>query len=213
MKMLSVERSGWVLRAGMLGLLLAAGCASQGEVVNLTIPSLREPGTPAAAKTATPSIAVLKFDDKRANKAWLGTHTGRMGGEERFNVRGNDAGQAVASALVDYLKAKGWQAAMVSDAAKANSDVTLSGEILEMDVDAKAGWFSTELSSKSKVMVQGTNRADASKVRMTLTGTGTDKVFWFSESDAQSLINDVLQESFSKLPSSTRFEGGSMRLN
>ncbi len=201
------------VRLGVMGILLIAGCASQGEVVNLSIPALREPGGQAMVKAAGPTVSILRFEDRRANKAWLGTHTGRMGGEERFNVRGNDAGQAVANALADYLKSKGWQATVVSDAAKAGSDVTISGEILEMDVDAKAGFFSTELTSKSKVAVQGNNRTDGSKVRMTLTGTGSDKVFWFSENDAQSLINDVLAESFSKLPSSTKFESGALRLN
>lgn len=199
--------------AGLVGMLLVAGCASQGEVVNLSIPTLREPGNVAVSKTAGPTVSVVRFDDKRANKAWLGTHTGRMGGEERFNVRGNDAGQAVANALADYLKGKGWQAVVVPDAARAASDITLSGEILEMDVDAKAGFFSTELTSKSKVAVQGNNRVDGSKVRMTLTGTGSDSVFWFSPNDAQSLVNDVLSESFSKLTTSTKFENGALRLN
>ncbi|MFO0774160.1 MAG: hypothetical protein U0172_05805 [Nitrospiraceae bacterium] len=204
--------AGMGVRIGLLSMIFATGCASQGEVVNLTIPSAPAANA-SAAKAEGPSVSVLRFEDKRANKAWLGTHTGRMGGEERFNIRGNDAGQAVANALTDYLKSKGWRATAVSDASKANSDVTLSGEILEMDVDAKAGWFLTELTSKSKVLVQGLNRADGSKVRMTLTGTGADKVFWFNENDAQTLINDVLAESFSKFPSSTKFADGGLKLN
>jgi hypothetical protein len=48
---------------------------------------------------------------------------------------------------------------------------------------------------------------------MTLTGGGTDSVFWFSPDDAQNLVNDVMTESFSKLVSSTKFENGALRLN
>ncbi len=198
---------------GLISLLLVAGCASQSEVINLAVPVLREPGSAPVSKTPGPKVSIVRFDDKRANKAWLGTLTGRFGGEERFNVRGNDAGQAVANALADYLRSKGWQATVVSDAAQSASDVTFSGEILEMNVDAKKGFFSTDLSSKAKVMVQGSNRSDGSKVRMTLTGTGSDSVFWFSTDDAQVLVNDVLSESFSKLSSSTKFDNGALRLN
>lgn len=198
---------------GLLGIMvLVGGCASQGEVINLAVPALRDPGTTPVSKSAGPKVGVVRFDDKRSNKAWLGTLTGRFGGEERFNVRGNDAGQAVANALADYLRSKGWQAAVVTDAAQASNDVTLSGEIQDLTVDAKKGFFSTGLTSKSKVMVQGSNRADASKVRMTLTGTGENSVFWFNQDDAQELVNDVLTESFHKLTSQTKFEGKSLKL-
>ncbi len=206
-------RLGGRVGLSLAGILFVVGCAGQSEVVNLSIPSLREPGSAPVSKSAGPTVGVVRFDDKRPNRAWLGTYTGRFGGTERFNVRGNDAGQAVANALADYLRTKGWQAVAVSDASLAGSDVTLSGEILEMDVDAKGGFAGTDLNSKAKLVVQGNNRVDGSKVRMTLTGTGSDSVFWFNQDDAQLLINDVLNESFSKLSTSTKFENGALRLN
>ncbi|GKS57710.1 hypothetical protein YTPLAS18_12370 [Nitrospira sp.] len=201
------------LCVGLLSMvILIGGCASQGEVINLAVPALRDPGNAPVSKNAGPKVGVVRFEDKRSNKAWLGTLTGRFGGEERFNVRGNDAGQAVANALADYLRSKGWQAAVVTDATQASNDVALSGEIQDLSVDAKKGFFSTGLTSKSKVMVQGSNRGDGSKVRMTLTGTGENSVFWFSQDDAQELVNDVLTESFHKLTSQTKFEGGALKL-
>lgn len=208
-----MRKPGNSLWLGLLGVLLLGGCASQSEVINLSVPAIREPGMVAGSKNVGPKVGVVRFDDKRANKAWLGTLTGRFGGEERFNVRGNDAGQAVANALADYLRSKGWQATVVSEASQAGSDVTLSGEILEMNVDAKKGFFKTALSSQAKVMVQGANRSNGSKVRMTLTGTGENSVFWFSQDDAQELVNDVLSESFSKLATQTKFENGALKLN
>ena len=200
---------------GLLGVLATGGCASQGEVINLAVPALRDPGNAPVAKSAKgpgPKVGVVRFDDKRSNKAWLGTLTGRFGGEERFNVRGNDAGQSVANALADYLRSKGWQASVMADSAQSSNDVTLSGEIQELSVDAKKSFFSTTLTSKTKVMVQGSNRSDGSKIRMTLTGNGEHSVFWFNQDDAQELVNDVLVESFSKLSSQTSLENGGLKL-
>jgi hypothetical protein len=185
---------------------MVLGCSGQNEMISLSIPSLRDPAAAGAAKGAGPTVGVVRFEDKR-------TKTGRLGGIEHFGVRGNDPGQAAATALADYLRSKGWHASVMSESAASSADVMVSGEIQDMEVDAKNGFFSTDLSSKVKVLVQGSNKSDGSKVKMTLTGSGTNSVFWFSPDDAQSLVNDVMVESFSKLVTSTKFENSALRLN
>lgn len=196
-----------------LGVVMMLGCSGPSEMISLSIPSMRDPAAAKTAKSAGPTVGVVRFEDKRANRSHLGTKTGRLGGIENFGVRGNDPGQAAATALTDYLRSKGWNASVMSENAASSADVMVSGEIQEMEVDAKNGFFSTDLWSKVKILVQGNNKNDGSKVRMTLTGSGTDSVFWFSPDDAQGLVNDVMTESFSKLVSSTKFENGALRLN
>lgn len=196
-----------------LGVVMMLGCSGQSEMISLSIPGLRDPAVAKQVKGAGPAVGVVRFEDKRANRSHLGTKTGRLGGIEHFGVRGNDPGQAAATAIADYLRSKGWNASVMSENAAGSADVMMSGEIQEMEVDAKNGFFSTDLSSKVKILVQGSNKNDGSKVRMTLTGNGTDSVFWFSPDDAQNLVNDVMTESFSKLVSSTKFENGALRLN
>jgi len=70
----------------------------------------------------------------------------------------------------------------------------------------------TEISSKSKIVVQALNRADKSSVRMTLNGAGTESVFWFDPEDAQGLMNEVLTASLEKLVANTKFENSLLRL-
>jgi hypothetical protein len=88
----------------------------------------------------------------------------------------------------------------------------LSGKLLDLSVDAKSKFLQTEISSKSKIVVQALNREDKSTVRMTLNGVGTESVFWFDPEDAQGLMNEVLTASLEKLVANTKVENNLLRL-
>ena len=115
-----------------------------------------------------------------------------------------------AQGLADYLAARGWQ--IVKPGTKDDADVILSGKILELAVDAKSGVGSTKLTGTSRLAVQARNTADESLVRMTVSGAGSDRVFWFVSDDAQALLNDILNESFDKLMRDVTVEQRMLRL-
>jgi len=204
-----------VLLVCNLGLMVLVGCAGKGEVIPLQVRTNDSVDHAMAKEVGGPSIAVTAFEDSRAEKNRLGTRTHLWGGESYFNVPGGKPGEVAAQAVADYLKSKGWRAELVKpgdSVTESSADVMLSGKLLDLSVDAKSKFFQTEISSKSKIVIQALNRADGSKVRMTLNGVGTESVFWFDPEDAQGLMNEVLTASLEKLAANTKVENNLLRL-
>ena len=192
-----------------VGLMALAGCAGKGEVVTLDI-RVGQPGPEAMAKKADGvSVAVTAFEDARSEKRRLGTRRHLWGGETYFNVPGGKPGDVVPAVVADYLKQKGWRAEV---AKTGGADVTLTGKVLDLSVDAKSKFFSTEITVKTKMAIQAQNAADGSVIRMTLSGDGSQSVFWFEPEDAQSLVNDMLTDSLEKLVANTKVENKLLRL-
>ena len=204
-----------ILLASGLGLIILVGCAGKGEVIPVHVQGSDSAAPAKAMEVSGPSIAVTAFEDSRAEKSRLGTRTHLWGGESYFNVPGGKPGEVAAQAVADYLKSKGWRAELVKpggSVTESSADVMLSGKLLDLSVDAKSKFLQTEISSKSKIVVQALNRADKSTVRMTLNGVGTESVFWFDPEDAQGLMNEVLTASLEKLVANTKFENNLLRL-
>ncbi|TLY16546.1 MAG: hypothetical protein E6K69_03935 [Nitrospirae bacterium] len=206
-----------LLFASGLGLIVLVACAGKGEVIPIDIRGSDSAGPAKTKETGGPSVAVTAFEDSRPEKNRLGTRTHFLGGESYFNLLGGKPGAEVAAqAVADYLKMKGWRAELVKpggSGAESNAEVTLSGKLLDLSVDAKGKFLQTEISSKIKIVVQALNRADGSTVRMTLNGAGTESVFWFDPEDAQGLVNEVLIASLEKLVGNTKVENDLLRLN
>ncbi len=194
-----------------IALMAMVGCAGKGEVIPIHL----QPAPLGAAIAAKPPeavrVSVSPFEDQRDEKNRLGVRTHLWGGESLFNVPGGLPSEAAAQALADYLAARGWQ--IVKPGATDNhADVILSGKILDLSVDAKSGVGSTKLTGSSRLAVQARNTGDQSQVRMTLSGAGSDRVFWFVPDDAQALLNDILNESFDKLLRDVTVEHRRLRL-
>lgn len=204
-----------LLLASGLGLIILIGCAGKGEVILLQVRADDSAGSAMTKEASGLSVAVTAFEDSRSEKNRLGTRTHFWGGESYFNVPGSKPGEVAAQVVVDYLKRKGWRAELVKpggSGTESSADVTLSGKLLDLSVDAKGKFLQTEISSKSKIVVQALNRADGSTVRMTLNGAGTESVFWFDPEDAQGLMNEVLTASLEKLVANTKVENNLLRL-
>jgi hypothetical protein len=188
-----------------MGILGLVGCATK-ETATLNVQAV-----PSASGAFVPkegaSVAVVPFEDSRPEKNRVGVRRHLWGGETTFNVQGGKPGDVVARTMADYLKQKGWRAEMVKgDASAGAQDVLISGKVLDFSVDANSKVFQTEISVRTKIVVEATNKADGSIVRMTLNGDGTQKVFWFDPEDAQDLVSEVLMESFEKLVQGTKWE-------
>ena len=205
-----------LLLASGLGLLVLVACAGKGKVIPIDIRGSDSAGPAMTKEAGGLSVAVTVFEDSRPEKNRLGTRTHFWGGESYFNLLGSKPGSEVAAQVVaDYLKTKGWRAELGKpggSSAEGSADVTISGKLLDLSVDAKGKFLQTEVSSKSKIVVQALNRADGSTIRMTLNGAGTESVFWFDPEDAQGLMNEVLIASLEKLVVNTKVENNLLRL-
>lgn len=188
---------------------LYAGCTNQEEVVPLTIPDT------AASTVGMPnglrelSIGVKRFEDRRHETTLLGVKAGRFGSLDSYNfvVSGADLGQAVADALIRYLAGHGGRASAIRMGAPAMADVIISGEIIDLAADAKSDWLSTRVTAKATLLIEAENQVDGGRIRMTVGASDARSVSWFAPSHAQSLVNQVLTESYAKWNGSIKVEG------
>lgn len=196
-----------------LSWLAVTGCAGKGEVTIVDIPNRQaSPGT-LSPQSQQLRVAVEPFEDARPRKSRLGVRSHLWGGESYFDVPGGSSSEAATQALVQFLNSKGWNAHVVrAGVGSQAADLTISGHVLALSVDAKSRVGSTTLMMRSTIVIRALNHADGSVVRMTLNGAGSDSVFWFAPEDAQQLVNDVLNDSFKQLLHSTRVEGNVVRL-
>ena len=195
-----------------VSLIALAGCAGTGEVIPLQIHPIMTQSERVEKQGATVRVAVGSFEDGRSYKTGLGVRTHLWGGVSYFDVPGGNPADMAAQALTEYLTAKGWQVTK-RGAVNNGADVVLTGKILDLSVHAKSRIGFTEVTTKSKLALQAQNVADGSTIRMTLNGSGGDDIFWFDPEDAQTLVNDVLTDSFSKLLQDTKIENKQLRLN
>lgn len=191
----------------------AGGCAGKGEVVNLDLnvrPMAQEVASDEAVK-----IVVEAFQDQRPDQTRLGIRTHLGGGVTNFNVPGGKSGEAVAEALADFLRHKGWQVGVKKPgltAAEGRTDILLTGTIRELWARAKSQFFKTKLDVKSSLVIKAYNMVDGSTTSLTLDGAATDSVWFFAPEKLQELTNSVLKDSFQKLMLDTRVENRAWRL-
>jgi len=193
----------------LLSSLVITGCAAQGEKIDVKISA--KPGTEAKPPAATDvKVAVVPFQDDRIDRSKLGTRQHLWGGESTFALPNGTVGEASARALADYLKRKGWQAALATNSTGA--DITITGKLLEVAVDAKSGVAHTALTGRNKMVLQADNAADGSKVRETVSGFGSDTVFWFDPEDAEELLNELFDKNFERFLADTKLDGKVLKL-
>ncbi|MBI3806510.1 MAG: hypothetical protein HY281_03200 [Nitrospirae bacterium] len=187
-----------------IGLMILAGCVTKGTV-NLDVQAVPPIGGMAIKKVDGLTITVTAFEDARQEKSGLGVRHHLWGGETTFNVPGGKPGDVVAKVMTDYLTRKGWRV-------NGSPDVTFSGKVLDFSVNAESKLGSTEITVKTKVIVQALNKADGSLIRMTINGDGRQRVFWFEPEDAQELAGEVLSNSLEKFVLNTKLEKNLLRL-
>jgi hypothetical protein len=186
------------------------GCAGTGEVIPLQLHPVPAGAEKMTKPAAAVRVALGSFEDGRTYHTGLGVRTHLWGGVSYFDVPGGNPADAVAQALTEYLKAKGWQ--MVKPGSREGADVVFAGKIQEFFVRAKSRIGFTEMTTRTKLAIQATNMADGSVIRMTLNGTGSEDVFWFDPEDMQDVVNEVLTDCFGKLIQDTTVENKQLRL-
>jgi hypothetical protein len=199
------------LGIGLLGIILTAGCAGKGERIDLKFPIASGADEKVAALSSV-TVAIQPFEDNRTERSHLGTRLHLWGGESHFNLPSGTLGEATAQAFANYLKGKGWNATVAKGNGAVGADMTVTGRLVDVGVDAKSGIGQTTLSAKSRMVVQVKNHADGSQVRETLTSTGTNQVFWFDPEDAQELLNELYNKNFEKFVIDTKLDGKTLKL-
>lgn len=192
-------------------MLVLGACAGKGERIDIAIPGII-PGGVTASATPGPRIAVLPFEDQRLNQAHLGTRSHLWGGISYFDLPSGSAAKATAQALIDYLNRQGWKALMARTQGSDGADITIAGTIQSLSVDAKSGFMHTDLTATNALAFQIINHTDESIVREKVSGTGSDRVFWFDQEDAQHLTTDLFETNFKKFLGDLKIEGRTIRL-
>ncbi len=191
---------------GLLGIFLATGCAGKGERIDLKVP-IANGGDEKVIAMSSAIVAIQPFEDNRTDLSHLGARLHLWGGESHFSLPSGTLGEATAQAFADYLKGKGWNATVAKGNGGVGADMTITGKLVDVGVDAKSSIGQTTLNAKNRMVVQVTNHADGSQVRETLTSAGTNQVFWFDSEDAQELLNELYNKNFEKFVTDTKLDG------
>ena len=200
-----------LLGIGLLGIILAAGCAGKGERIDLKVPIASRADEKVAAMSSA-TVEIQPFEDNRTDRSHLGTRLHLWGRESHFSLPSGTLGEATAQAFTDFLKGKGWNATVAKSNGAVGADMTITGKLVDVGVDAKSGIGQTTLNAKSQMVVQVKNHADGSQVRETLTSTGNNQVFWFDPEDAQELLNELYNKNFEKFVTDTKLDGKILKL-
>ena len=200
-----------IVGIGLLGIILAAGCAGKGERIDLKVPVVNGAGEKVVTMSA-PTVAIQPFEDRRTDRSHLGTRSHLWGGESHFSLPNGTLGEATAQAFADYLTGKGWKTIAAKGHGASGADMTITGTLVDVGVDAKSGIGQTTVTAKNRIVVQVQNHTDGSQVRETLTSAGTNQVFWFDQEDAQELLNELYSKNFEKFVTDTKLDGTILKL-
>ncbi len=200
-----------IVGIGLLGVILAAGCAGKGERIDLTV-SAESGGDEKVVAMSSPTVSIQPFEDHRTDRSRLGARHHLWGGESDFSLSNGPLSEATAQALADFLKGKGWNATVADGNRASGADVTITGMLLDVDVIATSSIGQTTLNAKNRMIVQAQNHTDGSQVRETLTSTGASQVFWFDPEDAQELLNELYNKAFEKFVADTKLDGTMLKL-
>ena len=200
-----------IVGIGLLWIIAAVGCAGKSERIDLTVPVVSG-AEEKVVSMSSPTVAIQPFEDNRTDRSHLGTRHHLWGGESHFSLPSGTLGDATAQAFTDFLKGKGWNATVGKGNGTVKSDITITGKLVDVGVDAKSSIGQTTLNAKSRMVVQVKNHADGSQVRETLTSTGTNQVFWFDPEDAQALLNELYSKNFEKFVTDTKLDGMILKL-
>lgn len=205
------------LFASILGCWLLSGCGiGEPYVVKSSARELPQAVQLADPRAALLKIAVAPFEDARTQGRCSAMTRSFWGGETAFPViRGNLGGMVTLMVIDAFKRQKGWDAWLDTPGVTApdgGADVTLKGEVLQCGVVAESLFGVTTITAGTQMAVYARNKADGSDVRVDLSTTVDDWVFWFEPDDAEAPVGIVLYESLAKLISDTRVENRRLRL-
>ena len=178
--------------------LALAGCGGPGETLKFSA-SVDAVQAPEKAQTAL-RVAVVPFEDLRADKGTIGRHRYYVETrEDQLVPEPGSAAEQVTAFTAAYLARAGFQVTRVPSASAAGTaDVVLTGQIESYWNEAVGRFFRSELMSKNRLVIRASNTSDGSTVRTAVAGDATTKVFCFCLTDLEKLNNEALAQSLSR---------------
>lgn len=203
----------WIVFPIILATLV--GCSGSGKTVALdVVPKL----PPAQALASEPvKIVIEPFEDKRTDTTKLGYRTHLGGGVTYFNVPGGKVGDSAAETLAETLRQRGWQnrgwdaRVVPSGVNVSGADIIMTGEVQELTANAKSRFFSTVITTESKMVIRASNLRDGSVTTRNVEGSLKQTVFWFEHDDVRKLVGNVLRDGFERFVNDTKIEDGTLR--
>lgn len=203
-----------LIRAVLIAVSFVAwsGCTGEGNLIVFDLVAQPIPVQAMTEEAAPLRVAVWPPKTTIKEEPWSREHI--WGGKTFYTVPGRNVPAAVALSMVKRFREHGWQAwleAPVASEERSPNDVTISGELDELDATATSHLGRTLLEVSFRMTLTATNASDNSTVRMRLRGHGTDRVFWFEPTDLQKLIRDIVQDSLAKFLAQTKVENRALR--
>ena len=181
-------------------------CAKSGDIVQLRLHNMIGSNTEGTGRNL--SVSVTEFEDKRPPSKHLGAHVCEFAGDAHFDLVNKNLGQGISDVFVNFLKKSGFQ---VNPGNNGAVDIDITGKIIKFSAKAKRDLFSTKAQVDIITKFTITNKADGSKVHVTIRAGGTNSVVFFDPEDMEGLVNEVLRESFEKFLERTEVKGKNLR--
>ncbi len=143
-------------------------------------------------------IGLRQFTDSRRDTATLGAKSSRWGTLDSclFTIKGGDLGTATAKAMLRYLKGVGWQVRMVEPGNAKVPVLLMTGEIIEMHVNAVSTLLSTHVTTSVTLILEERDRKTGKRLSTRLSQADSKDVLWFDPTDAEALLNESLAKVF-----------------
>jgi uncharacterized lipoprotein YajG len=184
----------------------AAGCTGKSKLRYLDL----QTKPPAAASTEMEPVTIViePFEDRRKDKARVGTRSHLWGGVTHFDVVGGRPADVISQALVNRLKSRGWgnkawNVRLGQAGSAVDADIVISGQVQEFFANAKSRPFSTVIDAKNRFTIQAKNATDKSTTTRNIEGAEGRLVFWFNEEDVQDLLAATLNDGIERFITDT----------
>jgi hypothetical protein len=200
----------WIL------LLTLLGCASSHEIVPLEV----RQGRPMLKKTLPAgqrlNVAVMPFEDQRADTSLIGIRRDWLGDETTFTIEGGRLGDILAEMFVDYLKQRqGWNAWIVKRgivSPDGGPDITLSGKVVDFSAAAEPGFGVTDMTVTAQFLITGQHPVDQRSVVVAVDAIESSWAFGFERRDLEALLNATLRKELEQFMSQVVVEERRLRL-
>ena len=192
------------MRHGLLAVLslvmvALVGCGGPGQTIPIS-PDIKAAQDPPKVRSA-PRVAVVPFEDVRADKTAIGRHQHYVETNvDRFVPLEGSASDQVTKFVVEYLKKAEIPVTLLegTQAPPDIADVIMTGEIESYWIEALTRFGRTELRSKNRLRIKLTNLSDGSTTQATVGGEATTKVVSFSHADLEKLTGEALGQSLAR---------------
>ncbi len=195
-----------------VSLVASSGCTGEGNLIVFDLVEQPIPVQAVTQDTAPLRVAVWPPKTRTSREPWSREHI--WGGRTYYTVPGGNVPAVIALAMVKRFREHGWQAWMEApgvSATRSPNDVTISGQLDELDATATSYFGRTLLTVSFRMTLTATNASDNSIVRMRLRGNGKNRIFWFEPTDMQKLIRDIVEESLDKFLNQTKVDNRAIR--